>query len=43
VWPDVPEVPADRRLRLDPGIDLLNKPFIAAALATKIRKLLDKI
>jgi len=34
--------PADRRLRLEPGIDLLNKPFTAATLATKIRELLDK-
>jgi hypothetical protein len=42
VRPDVPEVPADRRLRLDPGIDLLHKPFTAAALATKIKELLDK-
>jgi len=41
MWPDVPEV---RQIEawLDPGIDLLNKPFIAAALATKIRELLDK-
>jgi hypothetical protein len=29
-------------VRLDPGIDLLNKPFTAVALATKIRELLDK-
>jgi hypothetical protein len=43
VWPDVPEVPADRRLRLDPGIDLLNKPFTTEALATKIGELLGKI
>jgi len=28
--------------RLDPGIDLISKPFTAAALATKIRELLDK-
>ncbi|HEY1795233.1 MAG TPA: ATP-binding protein [Stellaceae bacterium] len=28
--------------RLDPGVDLLSKPFTAAALATKIRELLDK-
>jgi CheY-like chemotaxis protein len=29
--------------RLDPGIDLIGKPFTAAALATKIRELLDKM
>jgi signal transduction histidine kinase/CheY-like chemotaxis protein len=29
--------------RLDPGIDLISKPFTAAALATKIRELLDKM
>jgi CheY-like chemotaxis protein len=29
--------------RLDPGIDLISKPFTAAALATKIRELLDKL
>jgi PAS domain S-box-containing protein len=28
--------------RLDPGIDLISKPFSAAALASKIRELLDK-
>ena len=28
--------------RLDPGIELISKPFTAAALATKIRALLDK-
>jgi signal transduction histidine kinase len=28
--------------RLDPGIDLISKPFTAAALAMKIRELLDK-
>ena len=28
--------------RLDPGIDLISKPFSAAALARKIRELLDK-
>ena len=30
-------------MRLDPGIDLLNEPFTAATLATKIGELLDKI
>ena len=29
--------------RLDPGIELISKPFSGAALATKIRELLDKI
>jgi CheY-like chemotaxis protein len=28
--------------RLDPGIDLISKPFTVAALAVKIRELLDK-
>jgi CheY-like chemotaxis protein len=28
--------------RLDPGIELISKPFTAAALATKIRELVDK-
>jgi signal transduction histidine kinase len=28
--------------RLDPGIDLISKPFTAAALASKLRELLDK-
>jgi CheY-like chemotaxis protein len=28
--------------RLDPGIDLISKPFTAAALANKMRELLDK-
>jgi hypothetical protein len=28
--------------RLDPGIDLISKPFTTAALAVKIRELLDK-
>jgi DNA-binding response OmpR family regulator len=27
--------------RLDPGVDLLNKPFTFAALATRIREVLD--
>lgn len=29
--------------RLDPGIDLISKPYTAAALATKIRELLDRV
>lgn len=28
--------------QLDPGIELISKPFTAAALATKIRRLLDE-
>ena len=42
MWPDVPEV---RQIEawLDPGIDLLNKPFTTEALATKIGELLGKI
>jgi hypothetical protein len=43
VWPDVPEVRQIEGCGSDPGIDLLNKPFTAATLATKIRELLDKI
>jgi CheY-like chemotaxis protein len=29
--------------RLDPGVELITKPFTAAMLATKIRAVLDKI
>lgn len=29
--------------RLEPGTDLISKPFTAAALATKIRELLDRV